>query len=487
MRALGCVGLPLLAISLSAQQELMMQFGTVIAGGTGNRVATAGDMDGDQVPDLLVASHAIGLGRVEIVSGATGAKRFINNTVSGSFATSLMFVSEDMNMDGVPDVVVNRDSGLVAYSGTDGSLLWQTNGMVIVNAVPVGDLDGDMRGDLAVLQVISNDSHLRTLRGSDGSLLSFGPSFTQSYSEMTLLGDLDGINGPEVAVRASTVRVYTVSNMSLGASFSSQAYRLFAADITGDGRNEIMADIGSGVMHGYDALTGGVVRTFVAGWQNQFASIGDLNGDGADDLAFRRGNDVEFVSGIDGAILSTWLGSVFFSCAKLAPAGDVDGDGYGDLLVGDPSAHPIAGVSSSQSLGGFQLISGRVLATMESKPVQCFQGPFAPELGITRPRLGENLLVVGRDSPLATVGFLAFSPQPAYPTSLGVVGCDAWFDTGAGVLLNTSTMVNWQVTVPIPLAPQLAGYRIALQAFFVPTFSPIGMDLSNGIWGTLGF
>ena len=487
MNAVHCLGAALIvATSLCSQQQLMMQFGTVLTGGTGNRVAAAGDMDGDLVPDLLVASSNIGAGRVEIVSGATGTKRFINNSGGGSFSQALMFASDDMNLDGVPDVVMQHGAGLAAYSGADESLLWQSS-LNIINAAAAGDLNGDMRGDLVAMVVIGGDANLWTLRGIDGSVLTVGPTFSSAWPQMTFLGDVNGGNGPEVAVRNNGTQVYSLANMALGVTIAVSPTNLFAADVTGNGRNEIMVDSSGNILGAYDALTGSLVRTFVSGWDDRAAVLGDLTGDGADELAIRRNGDVEVVSGADGSILATWPATPFFSCHALAAVGDVDGDGYGDLLIGDPSASATPYAPAALSTGGFQLVSCRLLATMQEKPVQCYQGPFAPELGMTRPRLGNNLVIAGRDSPVGTVGFLAFSSQPAYATNLGVVGCDAWFDPGAGLLLHTSTTVNWQVTIPIPLLPQLAGYRIAIQSFYAPTFSPIGVDLSNGVWGMLGF
>ena len=137
--------------------------------------------------------------------------------------------------------------------------------------------------------------------------------------------------------------------------------------------------------------------------------------------------------------------------------------------------------------GAWQAVSGKVLATMQSQPTACAQGPFFPQLGITRPRIGQTATIEGRDAPAGTVGFLAFSPQPTLPTNLGVVGCDAWFDVTNGSLLHQPSGVNWTFTFAVPPAPQLVGYAFALQAFYAPTFSPIGIDVTNGIWARFGF
>jgi len=55
------------------------------------------------------------------------------------------------------------------------------------------------------------------------------------------------------------------------------------------------------------------------------------------------------------------------------------------------------------------------------------------------------------------------------------------------VILHNPNGTAWQFAVPIPTAPQLAGIGIALQAFYVPTSSPIGFDLSNAVWATIGW
>ncbi|MCA8965681.1 MAG: hypothetical protein KDC48_12425, partial [Planctomycetes bacterium] len=84
--------------------------------------------------------------------------------------------------------------------------------------------------------------------------------------------------------------------------------------------------------------------------------------------------------------------------------------------------------------------------------------------------------------------FLVLSPMPAVATNLGAPGCDAWFWIGAGALLGQPTArPDWSLQVPVPNVRQLVGLEIALQAYYVGTASPLGYDLTNGLWARLGY
>ena len=67
-------------------------------------------------------------------------------------------------------------------------------------------------------------------------------------------------------------------------------------------------------------------------------------------------------------------------------------------------------------------------------------------------------------------------------------GCDLVFDpAGAWVLASrVITTPAWQLAVPVPNLPVLAGISVALQAAFGPTASPLAADLSNGWSWTFG-
>jgi hypothetical protein len=177
-----------------------------------------------------------------------------------------------------------------------------------------------------------------------------------------------------------------------------------------------------------------------------------------------------------------WVGSAALRLGEgaLASPGDLDGDGYRELVIGDFSAN--------QWSGAWQVVSPRILATMQFQPANCAQGPFLPQLGMTRPVLGQTVVFVGRDAPPSVAGFLALSAQPVTAINLGAVGCDAWFDiTNWAALHQPASGGGWSFTVPLPNAPQLAGLQVAAQAFYAPTNGPLGYDLSNGVWARIGY
>ncbi len=485
----------LLLAPLAAQQALSTTYGLFANGRTGAALAGGGDLDGDQTPDLLISSPTWTPGRVQVVSGMTWTTRTILNTGTNNFGLRVLTGTPDMNLDGVRDILVESGNDLVAYSGATLAVLWQTqapSNQIYLLAVPVGDLDTDGRCDLAAAMILGGTHYVWTLSGANGSMLQTSTPLPAQTNCLALLGDVNGDSRPEIVLgtTSSTVHVRQVLPSSTLSTFQIPGQTVLsvaAGNLAGDARNEVLVSNGL-ALRVHSATTGSLIRTIPG--TGEFAVLGDLTADGVADLAVRTttlavGDGVDFRSGANGGLLAQWFGTASFRCAIVAAAGDVNGDGFGDLLLGDPDATLLP--SGTPWTGAWQLLSAKLLATMQSMPATCAQGPFFPQLGVTRPRLGFVATVEGRDAPAGAVGFLAFSPQPGAPTNLGVMGCDAWFDLSNGLLLHQPTGVNWTFQFPVPAAPQLAGCGFALQAFYAPTFSAIGMDLSNGVWARLGY
>lgn len=476
-----------LAGSAAAQQALSTTFGPTPGGLTGEMVAVATDFDGDGTADLLVTSRGIGQGLIQVVSGATNTVRTLSNPGTSTFPYRVLLGVPDLDLDGRGDLVVDTNGSLRAYSGATLALRWATTGSQYAIAAPVGDRNGDGRCDIAAVTE-GNPGELRVLSGLDGAPFATYPLTYGSGLALQAIGDQNGDGVPELArLQAGGTQILRLANPPVLLTIPIAGATIAAANVAGDSRLEVLVGDSFGhVVRACNATTGATVRTWNQAYQGVFAVVGDLDADLVPDLALRTAAyDVRFVSGASGADLAYWPASPQFPTEQLAGGVDQNGDGFGDLLLGATQAHATG--ATGTATGGWQRLSGRILATMAAKPTACAQGPFFPVLGVTRPILGQVATIAGQNAPAGTVGFVAFSLQPPLPTNLGVAGCDAWFDVSGGSLLQTTTTPAWQFGFPVPPAPQLAGVRIALQAFYVPTFSAIGIDVTNGIWATLGY
>ena len=150
--------------------------GTVLwtsqGGGFGDRhgyaVATAGDIDGNGTPDVVIGSplrdaNGADSGYVEIVSGVDGSTLGTFVGFAGDQLGTTVAGGGDVNGDGVPDIVagapyfsigpVNRGRANV-YSGNSGGLLFSVSGFHAGQQVGdcvamAGDINGDGRADVA--------------------------------------------------------------------------------------------------------------------------------------------------------------------------------------------------------------------------------------------------------------------------------------------------------------------------------------------------
>ncbi|MGQ0592088.1 MAG: FG-GAP-like repeat-containing protein [Gammaproteobacteria bacterium] len=321
-------------------------------------VAGIGDVNGDGVTDLLVGAPQqfvvgnINQGRAFVFGGA---ERSLLLTVDHPAPQGLALFGSavagagDVNGDGRTDLLVGAPGQRVggranqgqAYvlSGADGRLL-----LILDNPIPqadaafgaavagIGDVNGDGAPDLLV-----------GAPEQDGSFVNEGLAFVFSGADGRLLRTLDEPASPFPALFAFAVAA--------------------AGDVNGDGAPDLLVGAplarvgdGSGRAFVFNGADGSLLRTLDlpipetgALFAFAVAAAGDVNGDGVPDLLVGApGKDVSetnqgqalVFSGADASVLLTLdhpnpddLAGFGETVAGIA---DVDGDGAPDFLVGAP-------------------------------------------------------------------------------------------------------------------------------------------------------
>ncbi|GAB6141276.1 hypothetical protein JCM14076_20050 [Methylosoma difficile] len=416
---------------------------------SGFSVASAGDVNGDGLDDLIIgakyatpaASLNIG-GRAFVVFGKTGTtavdlSAVVNGT--GGFVINAQgtqdFVGQsvssagDVNGDGLDDLIVGAPfgpdrvgRGFVVFgktstsaidlsavaAGTGGFIIrgesaYDASGYSISDA---GDVNGDGLGDL-IVGARGSDTAAGTNAGR--SYVVFGKS-TGTAVDMSAI--VNGVGG--FAINGQTVRDYS------GLSVSS------AGDVNGDGLADLLVgapfnDTAGGYNAGSSYVVFGKTGTtavdlsavaagtggFVISGEcsraltgRSVSSAGDINGDGLADLIIGAPRTNGFLLGayflgrsyvvfgktgtaaVDLSAISAGTGGFAirgeslrdFSGLSVSAAGDINGDGLSDVIVGAYYADP-AGVSSA---GRSYVVFGKTgTATVELSAIAAGTGGFA--------------------------------------------------------------------------------------------------------------
>ena len=314
----------------------------------GFSVSGAGDVNGDGLADFIVGAfgndnNGISSGSARVLSGGDGSVlyNFNGDSANDGFGASVSGVG-DVNGDGLADLIVGAfdddnngdDSGSArVLSGSDGGVLYSFDGdraddLFGRSVSGAGDVNGDGVDDFIVGAVGDNNNgddsgSARVLSGSDGSVLhKFDGDSADDFLGFSVSGAGD-VNGDGLA------------DLIVGA---------FGDDNNGtsSGSARVLSGSDGSVLYNFDGdSTGDLFGRSVSG-------AGDVNGDGLADLivgAFFDDNNgtssgsARVLSGKDGSVLYNFDGDSANDGfgVSVSGAGDVNGDGVDDFIIGASS------------------------------------------------------------------------------------------------------------------------------------------------------
>jgi|GEM_PF-1335877 len=451
----------------------------------GFAVASAGDVDGDGLGDALVGSPEadttfMDTGRAVLVSAADGSELadFPGSVPTERFGHAVAGPG-DLDGDGVADVFIGapfaspqglQSGRAVAISSATGAVLFEIEGTTTAawlgySVAAAGDVDADGVGDLVIgapfdtstgepagsVQIVSGvtGAPIHAFDGDDD-----GDEFGWSVAAA---GDVDADGFPDVLIGAP------------------EDFRGAAFVVSGRTGKPILTSENPSEDSNY-----GDYGFAVAG-------AGDVDGDGYADLLAAVRDDLECCTYFPGAVFVTSgrTGDVLFLLrgagwadmfgSALAGAGDPDGDGLSEIVLGAPGLD-----QSATDAGAIQLYDFFV-------PWKWLGHGLAGTTG--EPALEAVGLLYG-DTPV-TLTLIDAKPLALVTLVIGFSSIDAPFKGGtlvpspdvafAGLLTDLFGTLELQGTWPAGVP---SGLSVYVQAWTGDAAGPHGFTASNALVGT---
>jgi FG-GAP repeat len=229
--------------------------------------------------------------------------------------------------------------------------------------VGAGDVNGDGTADIVTgAGPGSAGGHVKVFDGGTQALLrsflaydlAFAGGVYVAAGDVNSDGKADIVTGAGAGAPGGHVKIFDGQTGALLNSFFAfdlgftGGAHVAAGDVNGDGVSDIVVGAGPGSVGGhvkvFDGSTQALLHTFLAYGPSFaggiFVAAGDVNGDGFSDIVTGAGDGapgghVKAFSGIDTSLLRSFLAfDLGFTGGARVAAGDVNGDGISDIVVG---------------------------------------------------------------------------------------------------------------------------------------------------------
>ncbi|MDB5470408.1 MAG: hypothetical protein JWR84_1968 [Caulobacter sp.] len=375
----------------------------------GQSARIIGDVNGDGLADILIggSSTADASGEAYVVFGKQGGFNTADFDLASLDGTNgfkitgragdrigAVVAGGDLNGDGYADILVNAPTNSFFVSNAGGTYII-FGGQAFAPTLSMNDINGSnavlVRGFVSNQQLgtsmasagdLNNDGYDDLIMGAETAALGAGQAYIL-WGSATLQGGLASFSAQNDAKG-----FYLTSegpNFQTGASVSA------AGDVNGDGFDDLIvgapgANASQGaayIVFGRDgasdpfapfnlanlSATGQGVRITGAGFSfgQTVSAAGDVNGDGRDDIIVGGSNHAWVIFGgvqltadfslagmkTDQGFAITGTGSLSYRAA--APVGDLNGDGYDEIILGAYQRSSSAGTQA----GAAYVIYGR--------------------------------------------------------------------------------------------------------------------------------
>jgi hypothetical protein len=362
-------------------------------------------------------------------------------------------------------------------------------------AVTIGDLDGDGKPDLVMVN--NSATPVTIIRNtSSGGVVSFGAKqdFGPSVQVQSVtIGDLDGDGKPDLAVAtfgSFTMQIYRNTSVPGAISFAAPVgfdgyYPKYAVidDIDGDGKPDLAVACGSNrVIILRNLSTPGTILfdtkiEFSTPNYSEGVRLGDIDGDGKPDLAVTndQSGNMSLLRNI------SFPGSILFAAKIDYPVGlnphklvmgDMDGDGKTDISVGLRNNSFVSVFRNTSTPGTISLAPKVDLATSGSSvglSIGDVDGDGKPDLATANYFPTTASLLINTSTP----GSISFAtqldlPTPSNPESVAIGDMDGDGRPDISVTSYSGTLLIFQQKVVV-LPPAITG--------FSPASGPVGSSV----------